>query len=73
MKFLIDQCLSPELAKIAIEKGHGETSHVVWMKLGGLKSCVERQNRSRWVDCGSGCRCEVKGQWLPTTDCISSG
>ncbi|ASY61279.1 MULTISPECIES: DUF5615 family PIN-like protein [Sinorhizobium] len=37
MKFLIDECLSPELAKMAIEKGHGETSHVVWMKLGGLK------------------------------------
>lgn len=37
MKFLIDECLSPELAKMAIEKGYGETSHVVWMKLGGLK------------------------------------
>ncbi|WP_342637466.1 DUF5615 family PIN-like protein [Rhizobium jaguaris] len=37
MKFLIDECLSPELAKIALEKGYGETSHVVWMKLGGLK------------------------------------
>lgn len=37
MKFLIDECLSPELAKLALEKGHGETSHVVWMKLAGLK------------------------------------
>ena len=37
MKFLIDECLSPQLAKMAIEKGHGETSHVVWMKMGGLK------------------------------------
>lgn len=37
MKFLIDECLSPELAKLALEKGHGETSHVVWMKLTGLK------------------------------------
>ncbi|TCN17992.1 DUF5615 family PIN-like protein [Sinorhizobium americanum] len=37
MKFLIDECLSPELAKMALEKGYGETSHVVWMKLGGLK------------------------------------
>ncbi|MCW0001540.1 DUF5615 family PIN-like protein [Pararhizobium sp. YC-54] len=37
MKFLIDECLSPELAKIALKKGYGETSHVVWMKLGGLK------------------------------------
>lgn len=37
MKFLIDECLSPELAKLALEKGHGETSHVIWMKLAGLK------------------------------------
>lgn len=37
MKFLIDECLSPQLAKVAIEKGHGETSHVVWIKIGGLK------------------------------------
>jgi hypothetical protein len=37
MKFLIDECLSPELAKLALAKGHGETSHVVWLKLGGLK------------------------------------
>ncbi|MEO9336777.1 DUF5615 family PIN-like protein [Mesorhizobium sp. SB112] len=37
MKFLIDECLSPELAKLALDKGFGETSHVVWLKLGGLK------------------------------------
>jgi len=37
MKFLIDECLSPELAKTAIKRGYGETSHVVWQKLGGLK------------------------------------
>ncbi|WP_457584668.1 DUF5615 family PIN-like protein [Ensifer canadensis] len=37
MKFLVDECLSPQLAKMAIEKGHSETSHVVWMKMGGLK------------------------------------
>lgn len=37
MKFLIDECLSPELAKMARGNGYGETSHVVWMKLGGLK------------------------------------
>ncbi|NTH68467.1 DUF5615 family PIN-like protein [Rhizobium rhizogenes] len=37
MKFLIDECLSPALAKMALEKGYGETSHVVWLKLGGLK------------------------------------
>lgn len=37
MKFLIDECLSPELTKRAHEKGHGESSHVVWLGLGGLK------------------------------------
>ncbi|TWB53088.1 hypothetical protein FBZ98_10414 [Rhizobium sp. ERR 922] len=37
MRFLIDECLSPELAKIAHEKGHGEASHVVWMGLAGRK------------------------------------
>ena len=37
MKFLIDECLSPELAKIAIDKEHGETSHIVWLGLGGYK------------------------------------
>lgn len=37
MKFLIDECLSPELAKMAMEKGFGETSHVVWLGLAGRK------------------------------------
>nr|WP_200985073.1 DUF5615 family PIN-like protein [Rhizobium rhizogenes]QCL09121.1 hypothetical protein pC5.7b_254 [Rhizobium rhizogenes]QCL09503.1 hypothetical protein pC5.8a_11 [Rhizobium rhizogenes] len=37
MKFLIDECLSPALAKMALEKSYGESSHVVWLKLGGLK------------------------------------
>ncbi|WP_316399266.1 DUF5615 family PIN-like protein [Bradyrhizobium sp. 33ap4] len=37
MKFLIDECLSPELAKLAIERGYGESSHIVWMKLSGRK------------------------------------
>lgn len=37
MKFLIDELLSPSLAKIAIDKGHGETSHIVWMGLAGRK------------------------------------
>lgn len=37
MKFLIDECLSPALAKVAIDKGHGETSHIVWMGLAGRK------------------------------------
>lgn len=37
MKFLIDECLSPQLARMAIEKKFGETSHVVWMGLAGRK------------------------------------
>jgi hypothetical protein len=37
MKFLVDQCLSPELTKLAQAKGHGEPSHVVWLDRAGLK------------------------------------
>lgn len=37
MKFLIDECLSPELTKLAHAKGHGESSHVVWLGRAGLK------------------------------------
>lgn len=37
MKFLIDECLSPELTKIAHAKGYGESSHVVWLDRAGLK------------------------------------
>ncbi len=37
MKFLIDKCLSPELTKLAHAKGHGESSHVVWLGRAGLK------------------------------------
>jgi hypothetical protein len=37
MKFLIDECLSPELTKLANAQGYGESSHVVWLNLGGRK------------------------------------
>ncbi|GLR87657.1 DUF5615 family PIN-like protein (plasmid) [Bradyrhizobium sp. ISRA443] len=37
MKFLIDECLSPELTKLAHGRGHGESSHVVWLRLAGRK------------------------------------
>jgi hypothetical protein len=37
MKFLIDECLSPELAQLAHGRGHGESSHVVWLKKAGWK------------------------------------
>lgn len=37
MKFLVDECLSPALARMAQERGFGESSHIVWMRLGGKK------------------------------------
>jgi hypothetical protein len=37
MKLLIDECLSPELAKRAQNRGHGASSHVVWLKRSGWK------------------------------------
>jgi hypothetical protein len=37
MKFLVDECLSPELATRAHARGYGESSHVVWLGRGGLK------------------------------------
>ena len=37
MKLLIDECLSPELAKRAHARGYGESSHVVWLGRAGLK------------------------------------
>ena len=37
MKFLIDECLSLALVKLAHERGYGESSHVVWMGRAGWK------------------------------------
>lgn len=37
MKFLIDECLSPELVHIARARGHGESTHVVWLGCAGEK------------------------------------
>ena len=37
MKFLVDECLSPELTMLAHAQGHGESSHVVWLGLAGRK------------------------------------
>jgi hypothetical protein len=37
MKFLIDECLSPELTNLARDRGYGESSHVVWLKKSGWK------------------------------------
>lgn len=35
MKFLIDECLSPELVRLARARGHLESTHVTWL---GLRS-----------------------------------
>lgn len=35
MKLLIDECLSPQLVKLAHERGYGESSHVVWLGKAG--------------------------------------
>jgi hypothetical protein len=40
VKFLIDECLSPELVAIARACGHGESTHVTW--LGMRPSCAAR-------------------------------
>jgi predicted nuclease of predicted toxin-antitoxin system len=37
VKFLIDECLSPDLAKLARERGFPESSHVRWLGLAGAK------------------------------------
>jgi len=37
VKFLIDECLSPKLVKLAQDKGYGESTHVAWRKLAGKK------------------------------------
>jgi predicted nuclease of predicted toxin-antitoxin system len=37
MKLLIDECLSPELTKLAHARGYGESSHIVWLGRAGLK------------------------------------
>jgi predicted nuclease of predicted toxin-antitoxin system len=35
VKFLVDECLSPDLVEIARANGHGESMHVTWL---GLRS-----------------------------------
>lgn len=37
MKFLVDECLSPELVHLAHEHGHSESSHVLWIGKAGAK------------------------------------
>jgi predicted nuclease of predicted toxin-antitoxin system len=35
VKFLVDECLSPDLVAMARARGHGESTHVTWL---GLRS-----------------------------------
>jgi hypothetical protein len=37
MNFLIDECLSPQLVKLAKEAGHETSSHVSWLGRAGTK------------------------------------
>ena len=37
MKFLVDECLSQELAKLALKRGYFDSSHVVWLKKRGYQ------------------------------------
>jgi hypothetical protein len=37
MKFLVDECLSPELTTLAHARGYGESTHLVWLGRAGLK------------------------------------
>lgn len=40
MKFLIDECLSPNLATLARDIGYPESSHLRWLGLAGAKDHV---------------------------------
>ena len=40
MKFLVDECLSPDLVAIARARGHGESTHVTWIGLRSRKDWV---------------------------------
>ena len=42
MKFLIDECLSPTLEKIARKQGFAESTHVTWI---GLRSHQDAATR----------------------------
>jgi predicted nuclease of predicted toxin-antitoxin system len=49
VKFLIDECLSPDLVVLAHERGHGESTHVTWL---GLRSRKDWSIVRRAVDDG---------------------
>jgi predicted nuclease of predicted toxin-antitoxin system len=49
VKFLIDECLSPELVRLAHERAHGESTYVTWL---GLRSRKDWTIVRRAVDDG---------------------
>ena len=49
MKFLIDECLSPELAALARAHGYADSTHVTWL---GLTSAKDWTIARRAVDDG---------------------
>jgi predicted nuclease of predicted toxin-antitoxin system len=49
VKFLIDECLSPELVALARKRGHAESTHVTWL---GMRSRKDWSIVRRAVDDG---------------------
>ena len=49
MKFLVDECLSPSLVALARKRGHGESTHVIWL---GLRSRKDWAIVRRAIDDG---------------------
>jgi predicted nuclease of predicted toxin-antitoxin system len=49
VKFLIDECLSPELVGLARKRGHRESTHVTWL---GLRSRKDWTIVRRAIDDG---------------------
>jgi predicted nuclease of predicted toxin-antitoxin system len=49
VKFLIDECLSPELVGLARKRGHGESTHVTWL---GMRSRKDWAIVRRAIDDG---------------------
>jgi hypothetical protein len=43
VKFLVDECLTPDLVAIARARGHSESMHVTWLGLGSRTSLLRRE------------------------------
>jgi hypothetical protein len=43
MKLLVDECLSPELTKLAQSRGHLDASHITWIGKSGWKDWELKQ------------------------------